>query len=115
MREKPYGIEGIAAKIAIPDPNNRGVQSDEFRTGQQILADMARDKMVGREYRHFKGNAYVVDQVAVHSETSELYVVYHSVSDPGKVWVRPLDMFNSKVDKAKYPDVEQELRFQPVS
>ena len=30
----------------------------------------------------------------------------------GDIWVRPYDMFISKVDKVKYPDVEQEYRFE---
>ena len=38
-------------------------------------------------------------------------VVYRSVSD-NKVWVRPYEMFFSKVDKTKYPDVKQKYRFE---
>ena len=38
-------------------------------------------------------------------------VVYENV-DTKEVWVRPYDMFNSKVDKEKYPSVKQEYRFE---
>ena len=41
-------------------------------------------------------------------------VVYKNFSDPSQVWVRPLDMFISKVDSEKYPDVKQEFRFKRI-
>lgn len=49
-------------------------------------------------YRHFKGSEYEVLEVAQHSETDELLVIYCSLDDPTKIWVRPLDMFNGIVD-----------------
>ena len=70
--------------------------------------------MVGKRYRHFKGNVYVVLNIAVHSETSELRVIYCSESNPDYVWDRNLEMFLSPVDKEKYPEVEQVLRFEPL-
>jgi len=63
-------------------------------------------------YRHFKGDYYIVLDVAGHSETKELYVVYRQLYGDGKLWIRPLDMFLSEVDHDKYPDVEQKYRFQ---
>lgn len=64
--------------------------------------------------KHFKGNLYqVVNPNVHHSETGERMVVYVRLSD-GRWWVRPYDMFMSKVDKEKYPDVEQEYRFEIV-
>lgn len=67
----------------------------------------------GQVYRHFKGHVIEVLEVAKHTETEELMVVYlHKGTNV--VWVRPYDMFVSKVDKEKYPDVEQEYRFQLI-
>lgn len=63
-------------------------------------------------YRHFKGDYYIVEDVATHSETKEKYVVYRGLYGDNELYIRPMDMFLSKVDKAKYPDVEQEYRFQ---
>lgn len=49
------------------------------------------------EYEHYKGNRYAVLGVAKHSETLEDLVVYQDVSDPEKMWVRPLKMFMEDV------------------
>ena len=81
-----------------------------------IQVDIAalRKQMVGKRYRHFKGNYYIVDGLALHSETEEAYVVYHREGHDSELWIRPLNMFLSPVDKAKYPDVQQEFRFEMV-
>jgi len=63
-------------------------------------------------YRHFKGNCYLVEDVAMYSETGEPVVVYRKLYDDGSLWVRPLDMFLSEVDREKYPDVDQRYRFE---
>lgn len=70
--------------------------------------------MIGYRYKHFKGATYIVTDLAVNSETEEIMVVYKNFSDPSQVWVRPLDMFISKVDSEKYPDVKQEFRFKRI-
>lgn len=63
-------------------------------------------------YKHFKGNYYLVVDVATHSETEEKCVVYRSLYGNGDLWVRPLDMFLSEVDYNKYPDVKQKYKFE---
>lgn len=81
---------------------------------QQKLANTFRKKMVGTKYKHFKGTIYQVDAIAVHSETDELRVIYHDIQHPDLIWDRNLEMFLSPVDKEKYPDVTQKLRFEPI-
>lgn len=68
--------------------------------------------VVGGTYRHFKGTFHKVICLAKHSETQELLVVYTHGDD---FWARPLSMFNSLVDKNKYPNVLQKYRFELVS
>ena len=65
-----------------------------------------------RIYKHFKGDYYLVLDIVIHSETKEKMVLYRSLYGNGELYVRPYDMFISKVDKVKYPNVKQEYRFE---
>ena len=65
-------------------------------------------------FRKYIAGTYIVTDLAVNSETEEIMVVYKNFLDPSQVWVRPLDMFISKVDSEKYPDVKQEFRFKRI-
>ncbi|WP_432643648.1 DUF1653 domain-containing protein [Acidaminococcus sp.] len=67
---------------------------------------------IGRVYRHFKGDYYLVEALANDSETGKPFVVYRKLYGDGSLWLRPLEMFLSQVDKEKYPDATQEYRFE---
>jgi len=72
-----------------------------------------REIKIGRKYRHFKNHDVVVEIIAKDSETLEKMVVYKHL-ETNEYWVRPYDMFNSLVDREKYPDVDQEYRFDEI-
>ena len=75
---------------------------------------MERKLILHRVYRHFKGNYYLVEDIALNSETEEEMVVYRKLYGDGGLWVRPKQMFLEEVDHAKYPDVKQKYRFELV-
>ena len=77
--------------------------------------------------RHFKRELdpkgfnyiYRFDGFAKHSETKEELAIYTMLYNQagkafGDMFVRPRDMFESEVDKAKYPDIQQKHRFEVV-
>ena len=74
----------------------------------------------GQIYKHFKGHIYKVITIGYDSEKyseenkeESKMVVYENI-ETHDVWIRPYDMFNSKVDKEKYPNILQEYRFELV-
>lgn len=65
-------------------------------------------------YRHFKGNLYQIVAVAEHTETGEQMVVYQALYGDFRIYTRPLKMFMEPVDKVKYPNVSQKMRFELI-
>ena len=58
---------------------------------------------------------YVIRGFAKHTETSEMLVIYQGLYSPFETYARPYNMFNSKVDKEKYPNIKQEYRLERVN
>ena len=63
-------------------------------------------------YKHFKGDLYLVEDIAVHSETREKYVVYRALYGDTGLYVRPYDMFVEEVPVGKINPTGQKYRFQ---
>lgn len=80
---------------------------------------MAENKLIIHGiYKHYKGDYYLVEGVATHTETGEELVLYrglyngHDGHGQHFICARPKDMFLSEVDHEKYPDVKQTWRFE---
>ena len=67
-------------------------------------------ELVGRTFRHFKGNLYRLEGFTKDSETLEEMVVYRALYGEGGLWVRPAKMFFETVER----DGSTMRRFEPV-
>ena len=70
--------------------------------------------VIGRVYRHFKGNYYFVENVAYDSETQERMVVYKPLyerEDGRKIWVRSEKMFLEEIPERPDNITGQKYRF----
>ena len=63
-------------------------------------------------YKHFKGNLYLVEDIAYNSETLEKMIIYRALYEDNKLWVRPYNMFVEEVNKngQKYRFELQEIK-----
>ena len=69
-----------------------------------------RDFQPGDTVQHFKGGFYKIVAIGTNTETEEKMIVYQSLKDK-KIWIRPYNMFISKVNRKKYPNAEHPYRF----
>ena len=63
-------------------------------------------------YKHFKGDYYIVEDIAYDSETNQKFVVYRQLYGDTNLYIRKEDVFLSPVDVLKYPNSTQKYRFQ---
>ena len=72
---------------------------------------------VGKIYRHFKGNYYFIQDVALDSETKERIVIYRPIYDrnDSQIWVRREKMFLEEIDQIRKDNITgQKYRFELV-
>ena len=69
---------------------------------------------IGKVYRHFKGNYYFVEDVALDSETQERMVIYKPLYDrtDSKTWVRRESMFLEEIPERPDNITGQKVRFE---
>ena len=72
---------------------------------------------IGKVYRHFKGNYYFVENVALDSENTERMVVYKAIYDrpDSQIWVRPEKMFLEEIPGRPDNITGQKHRFELVN
>lgn len=75
-------------------------------------SDAQREIKLHRVYKHFKGDCYLVEDIAKDCETEEPVVVYRKLYGDGSLWIRSLEDFLSEVDHKKYPEAAQHYRFE---
>ena len=84
---------------------------------------MSREFKPGTVLKHFKRDSvsrpgaaytYVFLGIAHSTETGEELAIYRALYGDKQLYARPYNMFMSPVDKEKYPDVQQDFRFEPL-
>ncbi len=63
-----------------------------------IMQNTNENVIVGGKYRHYKGNEYIVVATAILENTMEEAVVYYSLKNKERYWVRPLANFLEEVN-----------------
>lgn len=69
-------------------------------------------------YRHYKGNYYYVEDIAINSETEEIMVIYFSLYNDEEgnrmMFTQPIKRFLEKLNPDVHDTTIQENRFEKV-
>ncbi len=77
------------------------------------IGDFMEELKIKGVYKHFKGDYYLVEDIALSSDDGKTpFVVYRKLYGDGGLFIRELGDFMADVDKKKYPDVKQKKRFE---
>ena len=68
----------------------------------------------GKIVRHFKGDLYLIEDFAICSETSKLFVVYKGLYEDCQTYIRPFDMFVELIDTERAVKYNQLFRFELI-
>lgn len=55
------------------------------------------DIIIHGVYQHYKGDYYIVEDIATHTESGEDLVLYRALYEDGKLWARPKPMFLEEI------------------
>ena len=53
---------------------------------------------IGRVYKHYKGNRYLITNIGKHTETGQEFVVYKALYGDNLTWIRPVELFTDQTD-----------------
>lgn len=66
-------------------------------------------------YKHFKGDYYLVEDVALSSDDGlTRFVIYRKLYGDGGLYIREENDFLGKVNKEKYPKEKQKYKFELI-
>ena len=64
-------------------------------------------------YKHFKGDHYLLEDIAVSSDDGVTpYVIYRKLYGNGSLYIREQSDFLGEVNHEKYPDDKQKYKFE---
>lgn len=88
-------------------------RQNPFRPGDRVVhfkrALASPEELAAEPMLYF----YEIVGVAINSETEEELMIYRALYGSGGLYARPLAMFLSEVDRARYPQARQRFRFEP--
>ncbi|MBO5388832.1 MAG: DUF1653 domain-containing protein [Lachnospiraceae bacterium] len=88
--------------------------TNKYKKFKLMESGLRREWKAADIVRHFKGTEYVIIGIGVDTNNEQEVIIYKKADNTGNIWVRPRYEFESAVDKDKYPDAEQEWRFELV-
>lgn len=75
---------------------------------------MFEDENKASIFKHFKGNIYKVVTIAKECENLQDMVVYQGQYEDNPCWIREKEDFFGLLDKEKYPNIDQQYRFEKI-
>ena len=61
-------------------------------------------------YQHYKGDYYIVEDIAKHTENGEELVIYRGLYEDAPLWARPKSMFLEEITPGKLRFTLQEIK-----
>lgn len=101
--------DNLYATMGVSKPATREFLNELVQKDCELLWTIYSESLNTKIY------VYKYDGQYYHNDSRNVdLVLYKSLYDDTAIYTRDYDMFLSKVDKLKYPDVEQEYRFELI-
>lgn len=100
-----YATMGIAHRLNGREFYDTIIENEDCSLEVQFTENDVIIQVLKKDDEYYYYNCHIPEYV-------NDIVLYKSLYDDSLIYTRPLDMFASKVDKVKYPDTEQEWRFE---
>ena len=94
----------MSNNLTMQEFNSRFKIGDKVKHFKQVLLSL--DDAIAGKY------TYEILGIGEHTSGGELCVIYKSLDNESKVWIRPMKEFCSRISQVKYPYSVQEYRFE---